>query len=156
MMQLTGLPLQKRRSRELSIDRLSNRFCLRKTRLLQRHNFHGSFNPSCFNLHRSAHYKRGSHVHVLLSAMLPSCAVRAVSACVKTVKSSASETVRSYTVGSELLELLLIEYQYKLSIFERGSSFLQLRPSLLVSDTRRMPSMNLIPVGKTTGIVISH
>ncbi len=71
---------------------------------------------------------------------------------------SAPVAVRSYTTGSVLLELLLIEYQYKLSIFGMGQSHsvLRLRPFLGFTDTRRMPSMNLIPVGKTTGTVISH
>jgi len=126
---LTGFLERKRRSGRLSLDRLSNRFALKKTRLFrQRPNLVGFRSPAALTL-------TGQHLCRLPTLTQPKFPLsHAPSMCslssfgMRADKVWAPKAVRSYTTGSVSLGLLLIEYQYKLSILGMGQSHSVWRP----------------------------
>jgi hypothetical protein len=138
-----------------STDRLSNRFCLRKTQLLiQRSSFVGFRSPSCFNLH-------GQHILSGLPFQTKLPLSHASLMCSLSCFGLRGEPGSQLPKQSGLTQLAL--YCYDCYSSSTNTNFpssewvnhttVKLCPFLQFTDTRRMPSMNLIPVGKTTGIV---
>jgi len=129
-----------------SLDRLSNRF-----KPYERHNcwYRGLtwldfVHPAALTL-TSQHILSGLPTLTqpsFLSVMLPWCAVWVTSVCVQTMKSELpklSGLTQLVLLIFKLSELLLIEYQYKLSILGMGQSHSLLKPCPfhIFSDTQR-------------------